>query len=155
MDIDEITEFIENLGGVLTLAPGPGSGFPEIAWGDKFFYYAPDGQVPTRTQPFATIVTKDYPDDTASDLNRPGVFRLNISAGKAAFIDTLGHTPRDTAEHPADASRTDTWIAHPVYSSAAWLSVVNPSTNTETAVERLLSLAHERARAAYNRSNSF
>lgn len=151
MDIDEITEFIENLGGVLTLAPGPGSTFPELAWGDKFFYYAPDGQVPTRTQPFATIVTKDYPDDTASDLNRPGVFRLNISAGKAAFIDTLGHAPRETAEHPADASRADTWIAHPVYSSAAWLSVVNPSTATETAVEKLLSTAHERARAAYDR----
>ncbi|BAW07109.1 hypothetical protein KP696_34180 [Nocardia seriolae] len=78
MEIDEITEFIETLGGVLTLTPGPDSGFPEIAWGDKFFYYAPDGQVPTRTQPFATIVTKDYPDDTTSNLNRPGAFRLNL-----------------------------------------------------------------------------
>ena len=46
MTVDEITEFIEALGGVLTLRPGPGDGSPEIAWGDRFFYYYPDGLAP-------------------------------------------------------------------------------------------------------------
>ncbi|MGW4535729.1 DUF6194 family protein [Nocardia sp. NPDC004340] len=151
MDIDEITEFIETLDGVLTLAPGPDSGFPELAWGDKFFYYAPDGQVPTRTQPFATIVTKNYPDDTTSDLDRPGAFRLNINAGHEGFTATLGYGPRDLHDHPVDASEFDTWIPHPVYGTAGWLSVVNPATATEAAARDLLRTAHRRARTGYER----
>ena len=94
MTIDEIQDFVEGLGGVLTLKPGPGDGSPEISWGDLFFYYAPDGVVP-RTQPFATVVTKDYPGDEGSRLNRPEAFRLNVAAGKQAFVQHTGHEPRE------------------------------------------------------------
>lgn len=58
MTIDEISAYVESLGGVLTMRPAPGDGTPEVAWGDLFFYYAPDGVVPNG-QPFATVVTKD------------------------------------------------------------------------------------------------
>lgn len=44
----------------------PGSEHPEISWSDHFFYYAPDGLVPRNRQPYATIVTKNYPDDVQS-----------------------------------------------------------------------------------------
>ncbi|MCP9624045.1 hypothetical protein FOH10_20240 [Nocardia otitidiscaviarum] len=149
MSIDEIIAYIESLGGVLTLKPQPGDGTPEIAWGDAFFYYAPDGQVPTTTQPFATIVTKDYPDDTASQLYRPNTFRLNISAGKDAFVQSTEHTPREAPE--VDASVADTVLPHPVYKSAAWLAVVNPGPRTDTTVRELLRTAHDRARSRYDR----
>ncbi|RDI51585.1 DUF6194 family protein [Nocardia mexicana] len=149
MSIDEIIEFIEALGGVLTLRPGPGDGTPEIAWGDVFFYYAPDGQVPTTGQPFATIVTKDYPDDVASRLNRPGAFRVNISAGKEAFTEWTGHTPRETVT--TDSSATDTVLPHPVYASAGWLAVVNPGPTTDAPARDLLRTAHDRARSRYRR----
>ncbi|GAB2718491.1 DUF6194 family protein [Nocardia thraciensis] len=149
MSIDEIIEFIEALGGVLTLRPGPGDGAPEIAWGDVFFYYAPDGQMPTTGQPFATIVTKDYPDDTTSRLDRPGAFRLNISAGKDAFTEWTGHSPRETAT--GDPSVADTVVAHPVYGSARWLAVVNPGPATDTPARELLRTAHDRARSRYER----
>ncbi len=65
MSIDEIIAFVDAMEGVLILKPQPGDGSPEISWGDVFFYYAPDGVVP-KSQPFATIVTKDYP-------RRPGI----------------------------------------------------------------------------------
>ena len=58
----------------------------QIAWGDTFFYYAPDGVVPSATQPFATIVTKNYPGDETSRLDRPDVFRVNMAAGREEFI---------------------------------------------------------------------
>lgn len=151
MTIDEIIEFIAALGGVLKLEPGPGDGTPEIAWGDKFFYYAPDGQVPTTVQPFATIVTKDYPDDATSRLDRPGAFRLNISAGKDACIAQLGHGPRETASGDADPSAADTLIAHPVYGAAGWLAVVNPGPRTGDSIRELLRTAHHRARSRYER----
>src|SRR6476469_5279599 len=82
--IDEIIECVDAMGGVLILRPGPGDGSPEISWGDVFFYYAPDGVVP-RTQPFATIVTKDYPGDDRSRLDRPDAFRVTVFAGTEAF----------------------------------------------------------------------
>ncbi|MGY4103195.1 DUF6194 family protein [Nocardia sp. R16R-3T] len=147
MNVDEIIAFIESLGGVLTLRPGPGDGSPEIAWGDTFFYYAPDGKVPTKSQPFATIVTKDYPGDDRSRLDRPGAFRLNIGVDRESFVRWTGHEPRDTGDQTEDPSAVDTVFAHPVYGSAAWLAVVNPGPETEQSILELLRTAHDRVRA--------
>ena len=46
MTIEEIITFVRSLDGTLVLLPGPGDGSPEVAWGDAFFYYAPDGRFP-------------------------------------------------------------------------------------------------------------
>jgi hypothetical protein len=151
MGVDEIIKFLDSLGGVLTLRPAPGDGSPEISWGDTFFYYAPDGVVPKATQPFATIVTKDYPDDEGSGLNRPDTFRLNFLAGKEAFISWTGHEPREPTARHVDPSVADTVIAHPVYGSLGWLAVVNPGTRTETAIRELLRTSHRLARVRYQR----
>jgi hypothetical protein len=151
MGVDEITKFLEDLGGVLTLRPGPGDGSPEISWGDRFFYYAPDGVVPKATQPFATIMTKDYPGDEGSRLNRPDTFRLNFFAGKEAFISHIGRKPRDPATSDVDPSVADTVIANPVYGRLGWLAVVNPGTRTEAAVRELLRTSHRLARIRYER----
>ncbi|WP_435109040.1 DUF6194 family protein [Nocardiopsis synnemataformans] len=151
MSIDEITAFLEELGGVLTLRPLPGDGSPEISWGDAFFYYAPDGAVPTATQPFATVVTKDYPDDRASRLDRPGVFRLNVAAGREAFVSWTGREPREPADPDADPSAADVVTAHPVYGGLGWLAVVDPGPRTGEAVRELLRTAHGLARSRHRR----
>ena len=151
MTVDEIISYVESLGGVLTLRPGPADGSPEIAWGDTFFYYAPDGAVPTATQPFATIVTKDYPGDEASRLDRPDVYRVNMAAGKEAFIRFTGHAPREPATTEVDPSAIDAVIAHPVYGTVGWLSVVNPGPRTGEATRDLLRAAHHLARARHER----
>ncbi|MFF3438480.1 DUF6194 family protein [Streptosporangium sp. NPDC002721] len=151
MSIDEITEFLAGLDGVLLLRPVRGDGSPEISWGDSFFYYAPDGEVPKTTQPFATIVTKDYPDDERSRLDRPDTFRLNLFAGKDAFVTWTGRQPRDEAVGEADPSAADSVIAHPVYGTLGWLAVVNPGPRTEPAVRELLRTAHDLARSRHLR----
>jgi hypothetical protein len=158
MRIDEIVAHVESLGGVLTLRPGPGDGSPEIAWGDLFFYYAPDGVVP-KSQPFATVVTKDYPDDASSRLDRPGAFRVNVAAGAAEFVRWTGHEPRESPATQAadgiqpavDPATADVVLAHPVYGNLGWLCIVNPGPATETTVRDLLSTAHELARARRER----
>ncbi len=137
----EIIEYVGGLDGVLTLRPVPGDGSPEISWGDTFFYYAPDGVVPA-TQPFATIVTKDYPGDETSRLDRPNAFRVNVAAGREAFTRWTAHPPGET---------DDTVIAHPVYGTLGWLAVVNPGPKTTTALRELLRTAHGLARARYER----
>ena len=149
MSIDELIESTAELAGVLAVRPGPGDGTPEIAWGDVFFFYAPDGVMPQATQPFATIVTKDYPDDEGSRLNRPAAFRVNVAAGKETFQQWTGHPPR---ERPGgDPSAEDTVIAHPVYGSQAWLAVVNPGPRTDQALRELITTAHGLARARAER----
>ncbi|MEV6222982.1 DUF6194 family protein [Nocardia fluminea] len=141
MTIEEITDYVTGLGGVLVLRPTEGSEAPEISWGDTFFYYAPDGVVPAG-QPFATIVTKDYPGDETSGLNRPGSFRVNIAVSKSTFAEAGAAT---------DASIEDTLVAHPVYAAANWLAVVNPASATEAPVRELLREAHDRARTRSER----
>lgn len=151
MDSEEIIQFLSGFDGVLAFQPTPGDGSPEISWGDTFFYYSPEGQVPTTTQPFATIVTKDYPGDERSRLDRPGAFRLNIAAGKQAFASWTGQQPREADPEETDPSVVDTVVAHPVYCALGWLAVVNPGPRTEPAVRELLTTAHQLARSRYRR----
>jgi Family of unknown function (DUF6194) len=152
MNTDEIVEYVQALEGVLMLKPQPGDGSPEISWGDLFFYYAPDDVVP-KSQPFATIVTKDYPDDRGSRLDRPGTFRLNVGAGAAEFQKWTGREPREPAVDSIDPSTPDVVFPHPVYGSLGWLSVVNPGPRTATAVQDLLRTAHHLARTRFQRRN--
>lgn len=140
MSIQRILAAVRSLDGVLVLSPTDGDGSPELAWGDHFVYYAPDGAVPTNIQPYATIVTKNYPDDTASDLDRPGRWRLNIHVGRAAAQRLVG----DGAGTTADA--TDVLLPHPLYGRLGWVAVVDPGERTLPAVLDLLADAHERAK---------
>lgn len=158
--MEEIIGFVEELGGVLTLRPGPGDGSPEISWGDVFLYFSPVGVVPPTAQPFATVVTKDYPEDKESRLDRPDTFRVNIAAGKEAFTHWTGHPPREpgagsgsgagSATGP-DLAATDTVLAHPVYGPLGWLAVVNPGPRTGAVVRELLRTAHHLARTRHER----
>ncbi|WP_159940315.1 MULTISPECIES: DUF6194 family protein [unclassified Nocardiopsis] len=150
MSIDEITAYIGALDGVLTLRPGPGDGSPEISWGDVFFYYAPDGVVP-RAQPFATVVTKDYPDDRASRLDRDGAFRLNVAAGADGFRRWTGRDPGEADRAGTDPSTADAVLPHPVYGALGWLCVVNPGPRTAEPVRELVRAAHRAARERHRR----
>ncbi|MGH8876012.1 MAG: DUF6194 family protein [Stackebrandtia sp.] len=145
-----IIDFIEGLDGVLALKPSRGDGTPELAWGDAFFYYSPDGTVP-KTQPFATVVTKNYPDDEGSRLDRPGAFRVNVAAGTAVFTEWVGSKPREAGLDDVDFSVDDVVLPHPVYGGLGWLCVVNPGPNTESALRELLTGAYAAARTRHQR----
>lgn len=142
MDLDDIIEHVSALDGVLVWRPGPDDGSPEISWGDAFFYYAPTGKNPAG-QPYASIITKDYPDEPASGLDRPGTFRLNIGLPASAATPTIAP---DT-----DPSTPDAWFAHPVYGPAGWICVIDPAERTAQQALGLLQEAHEAARARHQR----
>ena len=56
----EIVQFVRGLAGVAVTVASEDNGAPEVAWGDSFFFYDPDGDLPDdRRSPFATIVTGD------------------------------------------------------------------------------------------------
>lgn len=145
MSMEQIIATVRDFPGALVVVPEPGGAFPELAWGDAFFYYAPDGRLPQNVQPYGTVVTKNYPDDTASDLDPPGRWRLNIHVGRTAFRELAGELrPLD---RPYDYAVTDLVLPHPVYGALGWICVVNPGDRTGELMVELLRGAHDDARA--------
>src|SRR5262249_36811718 len=116
----------------------PDEGIPA---GDTFFIYDPERNLePKQQMPFATIVTKDYGDfDRASNLDRPGVYRLNIGVGRDTFRSLFAV---DT-EH--DFTVLDQLLPHPVYATQSWVCVLNPSDDTFQTLGPLLAEAYDRA----------
>src|SRR4051812_39855482 len=140
----EITRYIsDTFAGIEVQVASREDGSPEIAWGDSFFFYDPNRDIPAdRRFPFATIVTKDYGEfDRASDLNRPGVFRLNVGVSKHTFAALFG----DAKPEDFDFTALDKVMPHPVYGRMYWVCVLNPSTETFESVRPLLAEAYERA----------
>jgi hypothetical protein len=138
--------------GVDVLVASEANGAPEVAWGDTFFFYDPDNDLPAdRRFPFATIVTKDYDGfDTRSDLNRPGVFRLNIWVSNETFQRLFG----DREEGDYDFTALDTPLPHPIYGAQSWVSILNPGSRTSDLARTLLAEAHERAISRHQRRAS-
>jgi Family of unknown function (DUF6194) len=152
MDEAAITKYIaDTLGGVDVLVGSREAGSPEIAWGDTFFIYDPDRNLePKHQNPFATIVTKDYGEfDRASNLDRPGVFRLNVGVSKPTFQSLF---PARDADH--DFTALDQIMPHPVYGKMYWVCVLNPSETTFGAVKPLLAEAYSMAVARHGKRRS-
>jgi len=142
MEMQQIIETVRRFDGALVVTPDAGGAWPELAWGDSFFYYAPDGKMPERTQPYGTIVTKNYPDDDASHLDEPDRFRVNIHVGRDRATTLVANG--------AALADVDVLFPHPLYGAAGWVSVVNPGSRTEGTVVKLLRDAHQ---AAHDRAD--
>ncbi len=105
---------------------GPGAG-------DVFFIHVQDA----KQFPFATIVTKNYTGfDEQSQLDRPGVFRLNVGVSRETFRGLFA-----TDAEP-DYAALDVLLPHPVYAPQSYVSVLNPSDATFESVKPLLAEAY-------------
>ena len=102
-----------------------------MADGNTFFFYGAE-----RMMPFSTLVTNDLYDQV-SNLNRPGVFRLNMGISKETFISTPGVTE---AQH--DFTALDKLMPHPAYGQMFWVCVLNPGAATSDLARNLLAEAY-------------
>ena len=151
MTIDDILGHVRTFPGSLVLSPEPGGEYPEIAWGDHFVYYAPDGRIPQRIQPYATIVTKDYPGDDESRLDVDGRWRIHIHVTRERFAELVGQEASTVDFAGVDLAAADTVLPHPVYARTGLVAVVNPGERTGALVASLLREAHDRAIARSTR----
>ncbi|MCY2937302.1 MAG: DUF6194 family protein [Planctomycetota bacterium] len=104
--------------------------------GVTFFFFGPD-----RMFPFATLVTCDNAYDSTSNLDRPGIFRLNLGIGKATFHSLFGDSPEGTSH---DFTALDLLLPHPFYGKAQWVCVLNPGEATfQARVAPLIAEAYE------------
>ncbi|WP_027933495.1 DUF6194 family protein [Amycolatopsis thermoflava] len=126
MDIEHIRQ---------ELATFQGSRIVE-ANGDVFAIYDPRGDLPPQRQmPWATIVTSDNPYDNTSNLDRPGVFRLNIGLTRDRFKEVV-------PDGDYDVTALDVLFPHPLYGGQHWVCVINPD-ETWPQARKLLDEAYE------------
>jgi hypothetical protein len=111
--------------------------------GNSFFSYDPGRNLPADQGflPFATLVTNDL-SDQASDLERQGVYRLNIGLGKKTFQSLFGAQATHVSH---DFTALDQLMPHPVYGQIFWVCVLNPSGETFQTLKPLLAEAYELA----------
>ena len=131
MEQEAIIEYVgQQFADVDVLRPSDGPGA-----GDTFFVPTDD----PKQFPFATLVAKNYGDfDNTSQLDRPGIFRLNVGVSRDTFRRLF---PDDSTVY--DPAALDVLMPHPVYAAQSWVSVLNPSAATFQSVEPLLAEAHD------------
>lgn len=115
-------------------------------FGYIFFFYKTDHMVP-----FATIASSDNEYEQISNLDRPGVFRLNIGVSRETFQSLFGTAKVDVGSY--DFTALDVIMPHPDYSPQNFICVLSPSEAMFEKVRVLLAEAYEIAVRKYNRRN--
>lgn len=125
------------------------------SWGETAYFYNPGNVLKNGTY-FATIKEKNGDNDRGSDLDREGVWRLNIGVPKASYHEMFGPFPDRpgkgcTIDGPWDFTQIDMIMPHPVYAWMGWVAVLSPSENTWRDCITLLDHAHGRARKTFEK----
>jgi uncharacterized protein DUF6194 len=115
------------------------------AYGYTFFFYGAE-----RMLPFATLAAADNEHDRVSDLDRPGVYRLNIGVSRETYRSFFGReTPRlgptGIIDPAPDFTVLDRILPHPHYAPQSWVCVLSPGAETSDVVRELLREAYDRA----------
>ena len=127
MDAEAVTQYITETFAGVDVA---------VAAGYTFFFYDPGPSLPLEKKfPFATLITKDNEYDRVSNLDRPGVFRLNVGVSRQTYRSLF---PKSAADTVHDFTALDRIMPHPDYAAQSWVCVLNPGDATFAKVRELL-----------------
>ncbi|MDE6570523.1 MAG: hypothetical protein K2K43_07890, partial [Alistipes sp.] len=89
------------------------------SWGERSLFYNPEGKL-KRGIYILTIKEKDGENDCSSNLDRQGVWRLNIGVRKSTFRTIFGELPArpqkgGVIEMDYDFTTLGCLLPHPVY----------------------------------------
>lgn len=113
-------------------------------FGYTFFFYRSD-----HILPFATLISSDQDYDRFSNLDRPGVFRLNIGVSRETFQSLFGTAKVDVSSY--DFTALDVIMPHPEYAQQSFICVLSPSEATFERVRALLAEAYNIAVRRFTR----
>lgn len=124
-------------------------------WGEKGLFYNPDNRFPKGVY-LLSFKEKDGPNDSASNVNRPGVYRLNVGIAGPTFIRLFGALPtRPTAGAVVatghNFQQLDQIMPHPVYGWMAWIGVLNPGPATFETLKPLINEGYLLAVEKFNK----
>lgn len=122
--------------------------FPNVEttenYGYSFFFYRDDHMLP-----FATLIAADNEYDRISNLDRPGVYRLNIGVSRPTFESIFGTAKPDVKSY--DYTSLNVIMPHPDYTPQNFICVLSPGDTTWERIRALLAEAYEIAVTRYNR----
>lgn len=124
--------------------------FPDVEtsenFGYTFFFYRSDHMLP-----FATIASSDNEYESISNLDRPGVFRLNIGVSRETFQSLFGSAKVDISSY--DFTALDVIMPHPDYAPQNFICVLSPSEATFEQLRPMLAEAYDIAVRRFTRRN--
>ena len=132
MTQDEVEELVAELENVQR----------EENFGYSFFFVGNDHRLP-----FVTLANSDQDFDNVSNLNREGVFRVNIGVSKETFTNLIG----TSSSEPVDYSVLNVFLPHPDYARQHFVCILNPSGENVETTRQLIVEAHSIAAARLQR----
>lgn len=125
------------------------------SWGEKGIFYNPNNKL-KRGVYVLTVKEKDGENDKSSELDRAGIYRVNLGVRRQTFIDMFSYVPERPAkggivDMDYDFTQTDKIIPHPVYAWMGWICCLNPSQNTFDKLKPFITEAYEYAREKYRK----
>lgn len=124
MKSDEIIQYcLENLSGTVLTE----------SWGERGIFYNPEGKL-KRGIYTLTIKEKDGSNDKASNLDRLGIYRVNLALKKPTFKKLFTDIPKrpdagGVVEMPYNFQETNIILPHPVYAWMSWICMLSPDEN--------------------------
>jgi hypothetical protein len=122
--------------------------FPDVEtttnFGYIFFFYRSERQLP-----FATFIAADNEYDHISNLDRPGVYRLNIGISRETFQSLFGTAKVDVSN--CDYTALDVIMPHPEYAPQNFICVLSPGAATWETIQDLLAEAYDIAVRRFTR----
>ena len=113
------------------------AGLPAVeqteAFGYQFFFVGSE-----RMLPFATIASSDSEYDNQSNLDREGVYRVNIGVSKETFDRLVG----DISVADRDFAQLDAFLPHPDYAKQHFICILAPTGDQLRRTQALLEEAH-------------
>ena len=132
MNQSEVEAFVEQLENVES----------EDNFGYLFYFVGDDHKVG-----FVTIGYSDNEYDTVSNLDREGIFRVNIGISRESYATMFA----DTNTEGIDYSALNVFMPHPHYAKQHYICILNPSGENEDLTKKLIVEAHSIAAKRYNR----
>lgn len=123
MNLADVVSFISSLGNIQH----------EEAYGYQMYYVGKDHRMG-----FVTIADSDSDYDNVSNLDRDGVFRVNIGISRQTFDDLLGDLPSSQIDYTA----LNVFLPHPDYAKQNYICILNPSGDNEALTKDLITEAH-------------
>lgn len=122
---------------------------PLNSWGERSFFLNPGNKLKRGTY-FATIKNQDGEHDQASNLNREGIFRLNIGISKNAYLSLFHTLPKRpnkgcVIEGNFNFQQINQILPHPIYAWMGWVCILNPDEKNFEQCKLLLEDAYNKA----------
>jgi len=105
----------------------------EENFGYSFFFVGDDHRLS-----FVTIANSDNEFDNVSNLNREGVFRVNIGVSKETFTNMIAKSSAELVDY----SVLNVFLPHPHYSRQHFVCILNPSGENVETTKKLIVEAH-------------